>query len=137
MATLSESLVVKIAADTTDLQRGVKKAEDTTVKAGKKMADYFTIRPLRPHWRNFFPGGEVIDLYPEPERMDAELEKAGADPARFHRFLDYSGQLYDLVNRGYFEEGLDNAADFRRFYGLWDFRKFDLLRTMHGSVAPM
>ncbi len=104
-------------------------------RAGKKMSDYFTIRPLRPHWRNFFPGGTVIDLYPEPERMDAELEKAGADPGRFHRFLDYSGRLYDLVNRGYFEEGLDNSADFRRFYGLWDFRKFDLLRTMHSSVA--
>ncbi len=104
-------------------------------RAGKKMADYFTIRTLRPHWRNFFPGGEVIDLYPEPERMDGELAKAGADPARFRRFLDYSGRLYDLVNRGYFEQGLDTAADFRRFYGLWDFRKFDLLRTMHGSVA--
>ncbi len=104
-------------------------------QAGKKMSDYFTIRPLRPHWRNFFPGGKVIDLYPEPERMDEEVKKAGADPGRFRDFLEYSGRLYDLVNRGYFEEGLDTAADFRRFYGLWDFRKFDLLRTMHGSVA--
>lgn len=38
MATLSESLVIKIGADTKDLEQGVKKAQDTTVKAGKKMA---------------------------------------------------------------------------------------------------
>jgi diapolycopene oxygenase len=39
------------------------------------------------------------------------------------------------VNEGYFEQGLDNAAEFREFYGLSKFLKFDLFRSMHGGVA--
>lgn len=104
-------------------------------RSGRDMDDYFTIRPLRPHWRNFFPGGEVIDLYPEREKMDRELAAIGADPDGFHAFLKYSGDLFDLIERGYFERGLDTPADFRRFYGLRNFRGFDLLRTMHGGVS--
>ena len=41
-------------------------------RSGRKMSDYFSIRPLRPHWRNFFEDGRVVDLYPEPGRMAEE-----------------------------------------------------------------
>jgi diapolycopene oxygenase len=103
-------------------------------RSGRNMNDYIPIRPLRPHWRNFFQDGLVIDLYPEPELMAAEARKAGEDPANVVRFLKYSADLYDLVNAGYFEQGLDTAKEFRRFYGLGKFLKFDLFRTMHGGV---
>jgi diapolycopene oxygenase len=104
-------------------------------RSGKKMADYTPIRPLRPHWRNFFEDGTVVDLYPEPDRMAEEARKVGEDPARVQRFLKYSADLYDLVNAGYFEQGLDTSKEFARFYGLAKFPKFDLFRTMHGGVA--
>lgn len=104
-------------------------------RSGKKMEDYIHIRALRPHWRNFFEDGTIVDLYPEPERMAAEARKVGENPDNVQRFLEYSRRLYDLVNAGYFEEGLDTAKDFRRFYGLRNFLKFDLFRTMHGGVA--
>ena len=104
-------------------------------RSGKQMSDYIPIRPLRPHWRNFFQDGKVVDLYPEPELMAAEARKVGEDPANVERFLKYSAELYDLVNAGYFEQGLDTAKAFRNFYGLGNFLKFDLLRTMHGGVA--
>jgi diapolycopene oxygenase len=103
-------------------------------RSGRKMSDYLTLRAVRPHWRNCFEDGTTIDLYPEPERMAAEARKIGEDPQDLQRFLKYSSDLYDLVNDGYFEQGLDNSTDFSRFYGLWKFRKFDLLRTMHGGV---
>ena len=103
-------------------------------RSGKKMSDYIPIRPLRPHWRNFFEDGQVVDLYPEPDRMAAEARKVGEDPANVQRFLNYSADLYDLVNAGYFEQGLDTADEFAQFYGLWKFTKFDLFRTMHGGV---
>jgi len=103
-------------------------------RSGRQMSDYIPIRPLRPHWRNFFQDGMVVDLYPEPELMAAEARKAGEDPANVARFLKYSADLYDLVNAGYFEQGLDTAKEFRRFYGLGNFLKFDLFRTMHGGV---
>ena len=109
--------------------------EPLFTRSGRDMADYFTIKPLRPHWRNFFEDGAVIDLVPEKEAMAEEARKAGEDPARVEAFLDYSARLYDLVNEGYFQQGLDTAADFRRYYGLLKFPKFDMLRTMHGGVA--
>jgi len=89
---------------------------------------------LRPHWRNFFEDGQVVDLYPEPDRMAEEARKVGEDPACVQRFLKYSADLYDLVNAGYFEQGLDTSREFGRFYGLWKFLDFDLFRTMHGGV---
>src|SRR5512137_2429584 len=104
-------------------------------RSGRKMSDYIPIRALRPHWRNFFEDGKVVDLDPDPAVMAAEARKVGEDPADVERFLKYSADLYDLVNDGYFEQGLDNAAEFREFYGLGKFLKFDLFRTMHGGVA--
>jgi len=104
-------------------------------RSGKKLEDYFTIRALRPHWRNFFEDGTVVDLYPETDRMEDELRKIGEDVAGFRRYLDYSAGLYDLIDEGYFERGLDNTREFREFYGLWRFPKFDLFRSMHQSVA--
>jgi len=103
-------------------------------RSGRKMSDYIKIRAVRPHWRNFFEDGKVVDLDPDPERMAAEARKVGEDPANVRRFLKYSADLYDLVNAGYFEQGLDDAAAFRQFYGLRNFLKFDLFRTMHGGV---
>ncbi len=104
-------------------------------RSGKRMADYIPIRPLRPHWRNFFEDGTVLDLVPETDQMVAELRKVGQDPERFQAFLNYAGKLYDTVNAGYFERGLDTLKDFQHHYGLMDFLKFDLFRTMHGGVA--
>jgi diapolycopene oxygenase len=103
-------------------------------RSGRQMKDYLSIRPLRPHWRNFFEDGSVVDLYPEPDRMAEEARKVGENPANVQRFLDYSARLYDLVNAGYFEQGLDTSRDFARFYGFWKFLQFDLFRTMHGGV---
>lgn len=103
-------------------------------RSGRKLEDYIRLRALRPHWRNFFEDGKVIDLHPDSDRMAEEARKAGEDPENVRRFLEYSERLYDLVNDGYFEQGLDNSSDFANFYGLWKFPKFDLFRSMHGGV---
>ena len=103
--------------------------------SGKRMSDYFTLRPVRPHWRNFFEDGVTLDLHPEPERMAAEARKAGEPPENIERFLKYSAGLYDLTNDGYFEQGLDNWRQFAKHYGPWKFFQFDLFRSMHQGVA--
>ena len=102
---------------------------------GRTLADYVPIRPLHPHWRCFFEDGEHVDLDDDPARMAAEARRLGEDPAAVEGFLRYSAALYDQVDRGYFREGLDTAGDFLRFYGLAQFPKFDLLRSMHGGVC--
>ena len=104
-------------------------------RSGKQMSDYFAIRPVRPHWRNFFEDGVTLDLYPEPARMAAEARKVGEPPENIARFLKYSADLYDLTNDGYFEQGLDNWRGFARHYGFWKFFQFDLFRNMHQGVA--
>lgn len=104
-------------------------------RSGKKMEDYIPIRPLRPHWRNFFEDGSAIDLDPDPEIMATEARKAGEKPEAVRDFIRYSCDLYDLVNEGYFEKGLDTAKEFRAHYGIRNFPKFDLFRTMHGGVS--
>ncbi|MEM9799768.1 MAG: phytoene desaturase family protein [Planctomycetota bacterium] len=108
--------------------------ERTFERAGRKIEDYVPLRTVRPHWRNFFEDGSVVDLYPEADLMAEEAKKVGEPPENVERFLDYSERLYDLVNDGYFEQGLDNSDDFRRFYGLAAFPKFDLFRSMHQGV---
>ncbi len=105
-------------------------------RSGKKMADYISIQALRPHWRNFFDDGTVINLYPEPEKMAAEMERvAPGAAAEVRAFLDYAAQQYDLIDAGYFENGLDTVRDFQRFYGMKPFMKFDFWHSMHASVA--
>ena len=103
-------------------------------RSGKDMADYISISRVRPHWRNFFEDGTVIDLLPEAEPMARQARKAGEDPKALKAFLEYSADLYDLIDRGYFQQGLDTARDFRKFYGLGAFPRFDLLRSMHQGV---
>lgn len=105
------------------------------VRSGRRMEDYLRLRPVRPHWRNFFEDGTVVDLWPEPERMAEEARKVGEPPENVERFLRYSGALYDLIESGYFEQGLDDWRAFARFYGLGKFFRFDLFRSMHQAVT--
>lgn len=104
-------------------------------RSGKKMEEYIPIRSIRPHWRNFFEDGVVLDLYPDPQKMAAEARKVGERPENIERFLKYSASLYDLTNNGYFEQGLDRWQDFAQHYGPWKFFQFDLFRSMHQAVA--
>ena len=63
-------------------------------RSGREMKDYIPIRTVRPHWRNFFEDGKVVDLDPDPDRMAAEARKVGEDPENVKRFLKYSADLY-------------------------------------------
>ena len=105
-------------------------------RSGKKMADYIPIRPVRPHWRNFFDDGSVINLFAEPEKMAAEAERVAPGSAKeVEDFLAYAAGQYDLINEGYFEHGLDTVRDILHFYGLRKFMHFDFWHSMHGGVA--
>ena len=46
-------------------------------RSGREMKDYIPTRPVRPHWRNFFEDGMVVDLDPDPARMADEARKVG------------------------------------------------------------
>jgi diapolycopene oxygenase len=105
-------------------------------RAGRRMEDDVTIETVTPHWRNFFEDGTVVDLHMDPFEMKKELSKLG-DPElekAFYAFLKYSANQYDLIERGYFEKGLDTKQDFILFYKWKDLLKIDYWTTMHKRV---
>lgn len=104
--------------------------------SGRNMDDYIKIEKVRPHWRNFFEDGTVIDLHPDMEVMKKELEKFGPNAYKeFRNFLDYSEKQYDILAKGYFDNGLDNTTDFMKFYDLSAVFKIDMFSTMHRSAT--
>jgi len=104
--------------------------------AGKDINDYIKMQKVRPHWRNFFEDGTVVDLDPDMDFMKKELGKLGKDTyQQFRAFLDYSEKQYDILADGYFDNGLDKTTDFMKFYDFSSVFKIDFFRTMHSSVA--
>ena len=98
--------------------------ESLFARAGRRMADYVSISPVTPHWRNFFEDGTRFDLLKDRAAQHAEFAKLPGDAAvhaaEFDRFLDYSRRQYDIVERGYFRKGLENTWEFLRFYRLME-----------------
>lgn len=105
--------------------------------AGKKMEDYVKLQPVQPHWRNFFEDGRVIDLHFNPEEMKKEILKHGDERLvkQVFNFLKYAEEQYDVIAKGYFEEGLDTIGDFNSFYDTPDLLRMDYWHSMHGGVA--
>lgn len=91
-------------------------------RAGKSMQDYVQLDPVTPHWRNFFENRATIDLFQEKDRMRAELDKLPGDANSHWRelenFLAYARQQYEIVDSGYFDQGLDTLWEFLRHYKL-------------------
>lgn len=105
-------------------------------ESGRKMENYIKLQKVRPHWRNFFEDGTVIDLDPDMDIMEKQLSKLGPDTYfQFREFLKYSEKQYDIIEKGYFEAGLDNTLDFMKFYSLSTMFNIDFLHTMHKGVA--
>ncbi|MGA1795466.1 MAG: phytoene desaturase family protein, partial [bacterium] len=105
-------------------------------RAGKRMEDYMRVTPVTPHWRNFFEDGTVIDLYMAWDEMKAEAVRIGGErlARQIAAFLAYAKSQYRLVERGYFEQGLDTKGDFTRFYDWRSLLRMDYWHSMHGGV---
>ncbi|MCI5072059.1 NAD(P)/FAD-dependent oxidoreductase [bacterium] len=108
-------------------------------RAGKNFDDYVKLTAVKPHWRNFFEDGLVLDLYKEQDLMFEELKKLSGSfeqhKQEFLAFLQYSKQQYDIVESGYFAKGLDNLMDFIKHYGLFKlFFKIDHRNKMSQSI---
>lgn len=102
-------------------------------RAGMRMEDDVTIETVSPHWRNFFEDGTIFDLHMDPVAMKKELSKLKDSRLEkiFRKYLEYSARQYDLIEKGYFEKGLDTKQDFFSCYGWKDILKIDYWTTMH------
>ncbi|MEI6480040.1 MAG: phytoene desaturase family protein [bacterium] len=102
-------------------------------EAGKKMEDYVSIQPLRPHWRNFFEDGIVIDLTPDMKEMKlSNPTLSNQDIVELEKYLEYSKGLYDFAERGYFKAGLDTLWEVITFYNPFSLLKsVNIFSTLH------
>ena len=104
--------------------------------SGKQMSDYLQIKRLNHQWRSFFPNGNVIDLYENLQDMEERnLSLTEKDMKEYKKLLEYSKGLYDITERGYFNEGLDNLKEVLSFHGVFQsLRKFDLSSSMYRGI---
>lgn len=107
-------------------------------RAGKKMSDYVELESVHPHWRNFFEDGQVLDLIEDQADMREELKKLPGDPEhhwkQFEDFLTYAREQYELVDEGYFREGLDTLWEMIRYYKFRLALKMDHSNSMSESI---
>ncbi len=102
---------------------------------GKKLEDYVDLVRVNPQWRNFFEDGSHVDLWEDLEDMREELAKLSPTAfEQYAKFLEYSKEQYDLVEDGYFAEGLDKFWDFVKHYGLFGAKNMDFARTMTSGI---
>ena len=67
--------------------------------------------------------------------MRAELAPLGPEVfADYERFVAYSRDQYDVVERGYLRNGFDSFWQFMRFYGLKDARTMDWSHSMTDAI---
>mgnify|MGYP006297307513 CR=1 FL=1 len=111
--------------------------EDLFKQADKEMSDYVNIKKLDLQWRNFFEDGIQIDLYEDVEKLDRvnpQLELK--DKQELKEFLDYAEDIYEVVEEGYFKEGIDTLFEALKFYGLiTSVKGLDYFSTMHDGVS--
>lgn len=105
--------------------------------SGKEMSDYIPTVKLNHQWRSFFPDGNVIDLYENLNDMEGKNPSLSEKDIRdFERLLAYSKNLYETIEKGYFDKGLDTTREVGEFHGVLNtFKNFDLFSTVHQAVG--
>src|SRR3954465_7386163 len=60
-------------------------------EAGRNLDDALTLLPCDPQWRSFFADGSTLDLVPQRERMQANLDAFALGASEgYGDFLDFS-----------------------------------------------
>lgn len=104
---------------------------------GKTMDDYIPTVRLDLEWRSFFPDGTHLDLYGDLRKMYTENDLlSNKDMEEYNAFLNYAKKLYDVTEKGYFNEGLDNLSEIVKYHGLIEAAtSFDVFSTVHEAIS--
>ena len=106
-------------------------------QSGKRMSDYVRVQRLDHQWRSFFPDGNIIDLHENIIDMEAKNPSLSTeDIKQYKELLEYSRVLYDITEKGYFNQGLDNIVEVLKYHGIFQsLRKFDVSSTMFEAIG--
>jgi diapolycopene oxygenase len=104
-------------------------------KHHKQMADYIQIEPVRPHWRNFFEDGTVIDLTHEIEAMITNKNLTQLDIEDLKRYYAYTEKIYGVSAMVAFDNQLENTWEAMKFKPSTSiFANMDYFSTMDQGV---
>lgn len=99
---------------------------------GKTMSDYISIQPVRPHWRNFFEDGTVIDLTHRIEDMLINQSLTTRDLNDLKKYYAYIEKIYHVSDYVTFSNQLETTWDvikskvsFKKFLDLDYFSTMD------------
>lgn len=102
---------------------------------GKQREDYFKLKAVTPHWRNFFEDGTIIDLTDTVDGMKGMPHISDKDFKDLQKFYKYTEKLYKFSNDILFENQAETLLDTFKYYNplkiLFD---SDYFRTMHQGV---
>ncbi len=98
----------------------------------KNMEDYFKLVPVRPHWRNFFPDGKVLNLEASIDLMQETNDFLNeTDIKELKSFYDYTETLYNFSKATLFEHQSEKKLDTLKYYKPWKIIKdSDMFKTM-------
>jgi diapolycopene oxygenase len=102
---------------------------------GKQMSDYFTIEPVRPHWRNFFEDGTIIDLTHKIDDMLINKTLTKDDLEDLKKYYAYTERIYGVSEMVAFDNQLENTWEAMKFKPSTSiFANMDYFSTMDQGV---
>ena len=88
---------------------------------GRDVRDYLEMVRLDPQWRCFYADGARLDLWSDPQRMQAELARLSpADAAAYPQFLEYARRMYETSEEFFFWRPYGGIGDVLRDRGVLD-----------------
>ncbi|MGM0419510.1 MAG: phytoene desaturase family protein [Bacillota bacterium] len=105
-------------------------------RAGKNLDDYLQLNKIDPEWQGFFADGRRINLFNDP--TDTRLGNSSLDydnQENLNKYLEYGKGMYHLVDKIFFQAGLDTNREVLNELGIFkSFRGFDLFLTLNDSI---
>jgi diapolycopene oxygenase len=83
-------------------------------EAGRNLSDYLHLVPLDPQWRSFFEDGSTLDLFANPDDMDAALSaySPGTNAAEgYRKFLALAERQHSVSDRYFFWRSVGSVRD--------------------------
>jgi len=108
--------------------------DDLFAAAGRPMDDYFTLLPVDPLTRYFYPDGVTLDARRDVEQMRAQIAQiAPGDEAGYAKYLDYAAQIHRITGPVFIYDRPPTLRSFARV-PVWDWLKADPFRTMQQAI---
>jgi phytoene desaturase len=104
--------------------------------SGRRADDYFTLVPIDPFYRIFFPDGTHFDYSGDEQRMTAEILRLGADQADVEGYLAFVRRSEQIFAKGFTELA---TVPFLRVWDMVkivpDLMRLESYRSVYGFVS--